>query len=77
LKKPLVFGSADTLKLLLTTQQNGSPKLAHQSFLLLKDPVSGLDISYPLSVKENGKAKLELVRPDSCLQFAFSNSDSD
>lgn len=45
----------------LTAQEGGSAKRAHQVFLLLKDPETGLDISYPFSVKENGKSKLDLV----------------
>lgn len=65
-KKPLstavTFGGADTLKVTLTTQEDGSAKRPHQAFLLLKDPETGLDISYPFSVKENGKSKVELVR---------------
>lgn len=45
----------------LTAQEGRSAKRAHQVFLLLKDPETGLDISYPFSVKENGKSKLDLV----------------
>jgi len=39
-----------------------SAKRPHQAFLLLKDSSSNLDISYPLSVKDSGKAKIDLVR---------------
>lgn len=55
------LGGSDTLKITLTAQEGRSAKRPHQAFLLLKDPATGLDISYPFSVKDNGKSKLELV----------------
>ena len=61
LSKVLRLGDEDTLKVTLTTQEDGSAKRPHQAFLLLKDPDSGLDISYSLNVKDSGKAKVELV----------------
>lgn len=62
--KPLSFGDSDILKLSLTTREGSSAKRPHQAFLLLKELDSGLDLSYPLSVKESGKAKVELVSWD-------------
>lgn len=56
------LGAGDTLKVILTTQEGKSAKRAHQAFLLLQDPVTNLDISYPFSVKDSGKAKVDLVR---------------
>lgn len=61
LSSPLAFTGADTLRVTLTTQEGSSAKRPHQAFLLLKDDQSGLDISYPFTVKENGKSRLELV----------------
>lgn len=61
LSKPIALGDADTLKLTLTSQEGSSAKRAHQVFLLLEDPETGLDISYPFNVKDNGKARVELV----------------
>lgn len=55
------LGEPYTLKVTLTTREGESPKKPHQAFLQLKDPDTGLDISYPFNVKDNGKAKLELV----------------
>jgi len=52
---------ADTLKVAFTTQDGKTGKRPHQAFLLLQDSTKNLDISYPLSVKESGKAKIELV----------------
>lgn len=61
LSQPIALGESDSLKLILTTQEARSAKRPHQAFLLLKDSQNGLDISYPLSVKDSGKSKLELV----------------
>jgi len=58
---PVKLGAGDTLKVILTTQDGKSAKRPHQAFLLLQDPSTNLDISYPFSVKESGKAKVELV----------------
>ncbi|PLN77005.1 oligosaccharyltransferase subunit ribophorin II [Aspergillus taichungensis] len=69
LSKPVALGSADTLKVALTAQEGSSPKQANQVFLLLQDPETGLDISYPFSVKNNGKSRLELAMKDLPLQF--------
>jgi oligosaccharyltransferase complex subunit delta (ribophorin II) len=61
LSRVVPLSNSDTLKLALTTQEGRSAKRPHQAFLLLKDPETGLDISYPFIVKDNGKAKLEMV----------------
>jgi hypothetical protein len=55
------LGGSNTLKLALTAQEGRSAKRPHQAFLLLKDQDSGLDISYPFSVKDSGKSRVELV----------------
>ncbi|KAJ6140597.1 hypothetical protein N7470_010393 [Penicillium chermesinum] len=46
-----------------------SAKRPHQAFLLLKDTQSGLDVSYPFTVKENGKSRVELTQKDLPIQF--------
>ncbi|KAL1989200.1 hypothetical protein VTN96DRAFT_3747 [Rasamsonia emersonii] len=69
LSKVVSLGGSDTLKLALTAQEGRSAKRPHQAFLLLKDPETGLDISYPFSVKDNGKAKVELTQKDLPVQF--------
>lgn len=61
LTTPVKLGAAETLKVILTTQEGKSAKRPHQAFLLLQDPSKKLDVSYPFSVKESGKAKVELV----------------
>ena len=60
--KPLTFTASDTLKIALTTKDGKSGARPHQAFLTLTEQESGLEESFPLSVKDNGKAKLDLVR---------------
>jgi oligosaccharyltransferase complex subunit delta (ribophorin II) len=61
LSKPIQLGSSDTLKILLTAKEDKKSKRPHQAFLLVEDLASGLDTSFPLAVKENGKGKVEIV----------------
>ncbi|KAB8239640.1 putative oligosaccharyltransferase subunit ribophorin II [Aspergillus alliaceus] len=69
LPKPVSLGSADTLKVTLTAREGSSAKRAHQVFLLLQNPETGLDISYPFNVKDNGKSRIELTQKDLPVQF--------
>ena len=62
LPKAVELGASDALKIVLTTQEGRSSKRPHQTYLSLTDPSSGLETSFPFSVKESGKAKVELVR---------------
>ena len=61
LSKPLSLGASDNLKILLTTSENKKAKRPHQAFLNLRDPKSDLETSLAFQVKENGKAKIDLV----------------
>ncbi|EXJ79293.1 hypothetical protein A1O3_08795 [Capronia epimyces CBS 606.96] len=76
--KPLTssvkLGAADTLKVVLTTQEGKLAKRPHQAFLLLQDSHGKLDVSFPFSVKESGKAKVELTHKDLPLQFLRSST---
>merc|ERR1712000_759599 len=74
LSKPVTIGAADTLKVTLTVQDGKTAKRPHQAFLLLQDSSKKLDISYPFSVKESGKAKGELTHKDLPAQFLRSSS---
>ncbi|PWY86031.1 hypothetical protein BO70DRAFT_360837 [Aspergillus heteromorphus CBS 117.55] len=69
LSSPVALGVADTLKFTLTAQEGSSEKRAHQVSLLLQDPETGLDISYPFKVKDNGKSRLDLTQKDLPVQF--------
>lgn len=62
LASAVTLGSADTLKIVLTTTEGKSSKKPHQAFLTLNEPATGLEESFAFSIKENGKGKVELVR---------------
>jgi oligosaccharyltransferase complex subunit delta (ribophorin II) len=53
--------ASDTLKLLLTTIDGTAAKRPHQAFLTLTEQETGLEESFVLTVKESGKAKVDLV----------------
>lgn len=61
LSRPVTLGGSDTLKVLLTAKEDKKAKRPHQAFLRLEDRASGLETSYALAVKDNGKGKLEFV----------------
>lgn len=73
LSKPISLEASDSLKIVLTLQDGKTAKRPHQAFLLLKDADTGLDISYPFSVKESGKAKIDLAHKDLPTQFVMSS----
>jgi oligosaccharyltransferase complex subunit delta (ribophorin II) len=62
LAKTVTLGPSDSLKIVLTTQEDGKARRPHQAFLSIEDTTSGLETSYLLTVKESGKAKVDLVR---------------
>jgi oligosaccharyltransferase complex subunit delta (ribophorin II) len=53
--------STDTLRIAFTTKEGATAARPHQSFLLIQDPSSKLEIAVPVPVKTSGKAKLDLV----------------
>jgi oligosaccharyltransferase complex subunit delta (ribophorin II) len=59
--KPIALGTSDTLKVILTATEDGKPKRPHQAFLLLTDQDTGLETSFPLSMKDTGKGKVDFV----------------
>ncbi|KAI8959843.1 Oligosaccharyltransferase subunit Ribophorin II-domain-containing protein [Daldinia sp. FL1419] len=74
LQTPVVFDSSDSLKILLTAKEDGKGKRPHQAFLVLRDPTSGLEAPFPLTVKDNGKATVEIKHSDLPLQLAISST---
>ncbi|KAL2143559.1 hypothetical protein VTI28DRAFT_10345 [Corynascus sepedonium] len=69
LTKPLSLGSTDTLKVLLTAKEDGKGKRPHQAFLVLQEPGSGLEAPFPLTVKETGKAVVQISQKDLPVQL--------
>jgi oligosaccharyltransferase complex subunit delta (ribophorin II) len=58
----LELSPTDTLRLTYTTKEGDKATRPHQSFILVEDPSTNLDIAIPVPVKPSGKAKLDLVR---------------
>ncbi|KAI4864998.1 Oligosaccharyltransferase subunit Ribophorin II-domain-containing protein [Hypoxylon rubiginosum] len=71
---PITFDSSDSLKLLLTIKENGKGKRPHQAFLVLRQQGTTLEAPFPLTVKENGKATVEIKHGDLPVQFAAGSS---
>lgn len=61
LSKQVRLGPSDSLKLVLTTTEDKTAKRPHQAFLTLHEPQTGLEESFVFSVKESGKARVDLV----------------
>jgi len=74
LSKPIHLGPSDTLKVLLTSQEDKTAKRPHQAFLLVQEPTTGLKTSFALGVKESGRGKLELTQKDIPSQLLSSST---
>jgi oligosaccharyltransferase complex subunit delta (ribophorin II) len=57
----VTLGATDTLKIILTATEDGKAKRPHQAFLLLRDQDTGLEATFPFSVKDSGKGKVDFV----------------
>ncbi|KAL3421379.1 hypothetical protein PVAG01_07824 [Phlyctema vagabunda] len=64
LTKPVTLNAADTLKIILTATDDGKAKRPHQAFLLLRDQDTGLETTFPFSVKGTGKGKVDFTQKD-------------
>lgn len=62
LTAPVVLGHNDLLKIILSATNDGKGAKPNQAFLLVRDQDTGLEITFPFSVKESGKGKVDFVR---------------
>ncbi|KAI7487611.1 hypothetical protein KC351_g2534 [Hortaea werneckii] len=69
---PVSLASGDTLKIALTTTNGKAGKKPHQAFFTLQEPTTGLEESFPFSLKDNGKGKVEITQKDLPYQLATS-----
>lgn len=72
LAKPLILGAADTLKIIITITEDETARRPHQAFLLIREQETGLDATFPFSVKENGRGKVEVMQKNLPVQFIVS-----
>jgi oligosaccharyltransferase complex subunit delta (ribophorin II) len=72
LSKPVALSATDTLKIILTATEDGKAKRPHQAFLLLRDQDTGLEATFPFSVKDTGKGKVDFTQKDLPIQLLTS-----
>ncbi|KAK5729134.1 hypothetical protein LTR15_002276 [Elasticomyces elasticus] len=72
--KAITLPAVDTLKIVLTATEGSTGKRPHQAFLTLHEPTTGLEESFPFSLKENGKGKVEVTQKDLPYQLLTSKS---
>ncbi|KJZ78159.1 hypothetical protein HIM_02197 [Hirsutella minnesotensis 3608] len=72
--KPTIdLGHQATLKVSLTAKEGSKAKRPHQAFLVLKEE-SGLEAPFALTVKESGKATVQIAQRDLPVQLLLSKS---
>lgn len=59
---PVAMGASESVKVLLVAKEGGKGKRPHQAFVVLQDTISGLEAPFPMTVKDNGKAVVDIVR---------------
>ncbi|KAI1421310.1 Oligosaccharyltransferase subunit Ribophorin II-domain-containing protein [Xylaria sp. FL1777] len=74
LSQPVALGNTESIKVLLVAKEGGKGKRPHQAFLVLQDELSGLEAPFPLTVKENGKAVVDIKYADLPVQLATSTA---
>ncbi|KAF1975505.1 hypothetical protein BU23DRAFT_458308 [Bimuria novae-zelandiae CBS 107.79] len=72
LSKYVSLGSADTLKLQLTTVDGKKAARPHQAFLTLTDPTTGVEESFIFNINDSGKGSVNLAHKDLPHQFLTS-----
>ncbi|GAP88201.1 putative oligosaccharyltransferase subunit ribophorin II [Rosellinia necatrix] len=74
LSRPVTIGSTESVKVLLVAKDDGKGKRPHQAFVVLRDELSGLEAPFPMTVKENGKAVVDIKYADLPIQLATSTA---
>ncbi|KAH6687822.1 Oligosaccharyltransferase subunit Ribophorin II-domain-containing protein [Plectosphaerella plurivora] len=75
LKSALSLGAKDSIKIVLTAKESGKAKRPHQAFLVLRETADtpGLDVHFPLTLKDNGKGVVEIAQKDLPVQHSVSS----
>ncbi|KAH9863397.1 hypothetical protein IAQ61_009675 [Plenodomus lingam] len=69
LAKSVSLSASEALKVALTTVDGSSAKRPHQAFLTLTEPITGLEESFVIKVKDSGKGHVTLSHKDLPHQF--------
>lgn len=71
-KAAVNLAQGDKIKVSVTTKEGSKAKRPHQAFLTLKHPSSGLEAPFPFTIKESGKATVEIAQKDLPIQLLLS-----
>ncbi|KAI0193510.1 Oligosaccharyltransferase subunit Ribophorin II-domain-containing protein [Astrocystis sublimbata] len=74
LSQPVTLTNTESIKVLLSAKDSGKGKRPHQAFVVLHDEQTGLEAPFPMIVKENGKAVVDIKFTDLPLQLATSTA---
>ncbi|KAI0857682.1 Oligosaccharyltransferase subunit Ribophorin II-domain-containing protein [Xylaria cubensis] len=74
LSQPVTISNTESIKVLLVAKDGGQGKRPHQAFVVLQDELSGLEAPFPMTVKENGKAVVDIKFADLPVQLATSTA---
>ncbi|KAI0451924.1 Oligosaccharyltransferase subunit Ribophorin II-domain-containing protein [Xylaria acuta] len=74
LSHPVTISNTESIKVLLVAKDGGKGKRPHQAFVVLQDELSGLEAPFPMTVKENGKAVVDIKFADLPLQLVTSTA---
>ncbi|KAI1819779.1 Oligosaccharyltransferase subunit Ribophorin II-domain-containing protein [Xylaria intraflava] len=74
LSQPVAIAASESFKVLLVAKDGGKGKRPHQAFVVLQDELSGLEAPFPMTVKENGKAVVDIKYADLPIQLAASTA---
>ncbi|KAJ9151854.1 Dolichyl-diphosphooligosaccharide--protein glycosyltransferase subunit 2 [Pleurostoma richardsiae] len=72
LNKAVTLGGQDTITVSLTAKDSSKGKRPHQAFVVLKDEETGLEAPFPFTVKEDGKAKVQIAQKDLPVQLLLA-----
>ncbi|KAI0539601.1 Oligosaccharyltransferase subunit Ribophorin II-domain-containing protein [Xylaria digitata] len=74
LSHPIAISNTESIKVLLVAKDGGKGKRPHQAFVVLQDELSSLEAPFPMTVKENGKAVVDIKYTDLPIQLATSTA---
>jgi oligosaccharyltransferase complex subunit delta (ribophorin II) len=68
-KAAVKLGPTGMIKLSLTTKEGSKAKKPHQAFVVLSDSETGLEVPFPLTLKESGAGSVDIAQKDIPVQL--------